>query len=108
MHGGISFQNYKESFTKYTESKKINYLEIYNASEGFFGIQCDFAENDLYERMVEIANGREKYVYIRPESKEYLKEYIEDYAKGGMIDTHLKQFKKRYKKDGVDVSKTYD
>ena len=47
MHGGISFQNYKESFTKYTESKKINYLEIYNASEGFFGIQNNPEKSDL-------------------------------------------------------------
>tara|TARA_B100000927_G_scaffold282436_1_gene269055 strand:- start:2250 stop:2468 length:219 start_codon:yes stop_codon:yes gene_type:complete len=36
-----------------------------------------FAQNDLYERMVEIANGREKYIYLRQESKHYLKEYLD-------------------------------
>ena len=38
--------------------------------------------------MVEIANGREKYIYLRPESKQYLKEFKEDYAKGGVISIY--------------------
>ncbi len=96
-----------EDFSYYSDENG-EYIIMIRKSDGSVASDNYFAENDLYERMVEIANGREKYVYISPESKEYLKEYIEDYAKGGMIDTHLKQFKKRYKKDGVDVSKTYD
>jgi hypothetical protein len=47
MHGGISFDNYKNTFHKYFESKKINYLELYNASEGFFGIQNEPDKSDL-------------------------------------------------------------
>ncbi len=35
MHGGVSFSPYKEQFQKLI-GKKINYLELYNASEGFF------------------------------------------------------------------------
>ena len=56
-------------------------------SDGSITSDNYFVENDLYERMVEIANGREKYVYLRPESKQYLKEFKddEDYAKGGVI-----------------------
>ena len=96
-----------EDFSYYSDENG-EYIIMIRKSDGSVASDNYFAENDLYERMVEIANGREKYVYISPESKEYLKEYIEDYAKGGMIDTHLKQFQKRYKKDGVDVSKTYD
>ena len=35
MHGGVSFTPYKEQFNKLI-GKKVNYLEMYNASEGFF------------------------------------------------------------------------
>ena len=38
FHGGISFKPYREQYNEII-GKKINYYEIYNASEGFFGIQ---------------------------------------------------------------------
>ncbi len=38
MHGGVSFTPYKEQFQKLI-GKKINYLEMYNASEGFIAAQ---------------------------------------------------------------------
>lgn len=38
MHGGVSFTPYKEQFQKLI-GKTINYLEMYNASEGFFAAQ---------------------------------------------------------------------
>ncbi len=38
MHGGVSFTPYKEQFQKLI-GKNINYLEMYNASEGFFAAQ---------------------------------------------------------------------
>ena len=38
MHGGVSFTPYKEQFQKLI-GKEINYLEMYNASEGFFAAQ---------------------------------------------------------------------
>lgn len=38
MHGGVSFTPYKEQFRKII-GKDINYLEMYNASEGFFAAQ---------------------------------------------------------------------
>lgn len=38
MHGGVSFTPYKELFEQILPNG-VNYLEIYNASEGFFGIQ---------------------------------------------------------------------
>ncbi|MCB0477077.1 MAG: GH3 auxin-responsive promoter family protein [Crocinitomicaceae bacterium] len=38
MHGGVSFSPYEEQFNKII-SGKMNYVETYNASEGFFGIQ---------------------------------------------------------------------
>lgn len=38
LHGGVSFVPYREQFDKLI-GKKINYLEMYNASEGFFAAQ---------------------------------------------------------------------
>lgn len=38
FHGGISFKPYRDTYRKIL-GKDINYYEIYNASEGFFGIQ---------------------------------------------------------------------
>jgi hypothetical protein len=40
MHGGVSFVPYKQQFEKLIGAP-INYLEIYNASEGFFAAQDD-------------------------------------------------------------------
>lgn len=39
IHGGVSFVPYREQFQAIIPSKKMVYLETYNASEGFFGIQ---------------------------------------------------------------------
>lgn len=38
MHGGVSFTPYRDQFRKLI-GKDINYLEMYNASEGFFAAQ---------------------------------------------------------------------
>lgn len=38
VHGAVNFNPYRQHFEKII-GKKINYLETYNASEGFFGIQ---------------------------------------------------------------------
>ena len=39
FHGGVSFVPYKEQFRNLIPSSLMNYLETYNATEGFFGIQ---------------------------------------------------------------------
>jgi hypothetical protein len=39
MHGGVSFTPYRDQFKKLIPSMSMNYLETYNASEGFFAIQ---------------------------------------------------------------------
>ena len=46
-HGGVSFTPYRESFKKLIPSDKMNYLETYNASEGFFAIQDDLERDDM-------------------------------------------------------------
>lgn len=39
FHGGVSFGPYKEQFKTIFGSDDVSYLQLYNASEGFFGIQ---------------------------------------------------------------------
>jgi hypothetical protein len=46
MHGGVSFVPYKQQFEKLI-GKPINYLEMYNASEGFFAAQDDIDEEGM-------------------------------------------------------------
>lgn len=47
MHGGVSFNPYREQFKMMVPSDKMNYLETYNASEGFFGIQDRMHADDM-------------------------------------------------------------
>lgn len=46
FHGGISFVPYREQYKKLM-GKDIRYYEIYNASEGFFGIQDRFGSDEM-------------------------------------------------------------
>lgn len=39
FHGAVNFTPYREQFKKLIPNDKMYYLETYNASEGFFGIQ---------------------------------------------------------------------
>lgn len=39
FHGAVNFKPYREQFKKLIPSPSMYYLETYNASEGFFGIQ---------------------------------------------------------------------
>ena len=47
MHGGVSFEPYRQQFMKLFPNKSMNYLETYNASEGFFSIQDDPGRDDM-------------------------------------------------------------
>lgn len=46
-HGGVSFKPYKEQFKKLIPSPTMHYVETYNASEGFFGIQDRIGADDM-------------------------------------------------------------
>jgi hypothetical protein len=46
LHGGVNFVPYIEQFKKLI-GEPINYLEVYNASEGFFAVQNSFEEDGL-------------------------------------------------------------
>lgn len=47
MHGGMSFEPYREQFKKLIPTDKMNYIESYNASEGFFALQDDMNSRDM-------------------------------------------------------------
>ena len=47
IHGGVNFSPYREQFKLILPSEKVNYLETYNASEGFFGIQDRNSADDM-------------------------------------------------------------
>lgn len=47
MHGGVSFEPYRPLFDKLASKGKLDYLETYNASEGFFGLQESVTDKDM-------------------------------------------------------------
>jgi hypothetical protein len=54
MHGGVSFTPYKSHFQSLIPDQEMHYVETYNASEGFFGIQD---ENNLNELLLMLDYG---------------------------------------------------
>ena len=44
FHGGVAFTPYRRQYQRLITSPKMHYMETYNASEGFFGIQDDPAD----------------------------------------------------------------
>ncbi len=47
MHGGVSFEPYRAAFRELIPFDDMHYVETYNASEGFFGIQDVDGSNEL-------------------------------------------------------------
>jgi hypothetical protein len=47
FHGGVNFEPYREQYKKLFPKESFKYYEIYNASEGFFGIQDQNNSNEL-------------------------------------------------------------
>ena len=68
FHGGVSFEPYREQFSKYFPGNQIQYYEVYNASEGFFGLQDIPGRDD----MLLLVNNENFFEFIP----------IEDYQKG--------------------------
>ena len=46
-HGGVNFEPYRNQYQKFLPGNQVKYFEIYNASEGYFGIQHDLDKNDM-------------------------------------------------------------
>ncbi|MBP5776564.1 MAG: GH3 auxin-responsive promoter family protein [Prevotella sp.] len=47
FHGGVAFTPYREQYKRLITSPNMHYMETYNASEGFFGIQDDPADKAM-------------------------------------------------------------
>lgn len=47
VHGGVNFEPYRSLFHQLIRKHDMHYLETYNASEGFFGIQDRWDSQDL-------------------------------------------------------------
>ncbi len=47
FHGGVAFTPYREQYEKLITSPNMHYMETYNASEGFFGIQDDPSDKSM-------------------------------------------------------------
>ena len=43
FHGGIDFAPYREQYMAFCDMSKMHFLDTYNASEGFFAVQSDWA-----------------------------------------------------------------
>ena len=46
-HGGMNFEPYREEYRRIFPSSQMKYMNTYNASEGFFGIQNDPSADDM-------------------------------------------------------------
>ncbi len=47
FHGGVNFSPYREQFKTIFDNDKINYMQMYSASEGFFGIQDQLKSDEM-------------------------------------------------------------
>ena len=47
FHGGVNFLPYKEQYKALLPSDSVHYVELYNASEGFFGVQDQLDSDEL-------------------------------------------------------------
>ena len=76
IHGGVSFVPYREQFKQLIPHTDMNYLEVYNASEGFFAIQNEADRDDL---LLMLDYGI-FYEFIRPEDlyQEHPRTYVLD------------------------------
>lgn len=73
LHGGVSFDPYKEKFKKYLPYDEFTYVEIYNASEGYFAVQDRDEEgmlllldNGIYYEFIPIEGIEDPYNNIVP------------------------------------------
>lgn len=72
FHGGISFEPYREIYKAITDPDKMHFVETYNASEGFFGVQDRLdsksmlllLDNDIYYEFIPFGESPEDAVGI--------------------------------------------
>ncbi|WP_027001059.1 GH3 auxin-responsive promoter family protein [Eisenibacter elegans] len=47
IHGAVAFHPYRQYFDSLIQDSDMRYMETYNASEGFFGLQDDLSRDDM-------------------------------------------------------------
>ena len=47
IHGGVGLHPYREQLQHFLPSERVNYQEVYNASEGYFATQLDKDDDDM-------------------------------------------------------------
>lgn len=47
FHGGVAFTPYREQYKSIIQLPNMHYMETYNASEGFFGVQNDLSDPNM-------------------------------------------------------------
>lgn len=47
VHGGVGFDPYKEQFKKFLPSDQVQFMEVFNASEGWFAAQLGKDDDDM-------------------------------------------------------------
>lgn len=47
FHGGVSFEPYREMYSELIDNPNMNYINVYNASEGFFAFQDTLDNTDM-------------------------------------------------------------
>lgn len=72
LHGGVSFEPYREMFHKYLPSDDFYYIEAYNASEGYFAVQD---RPNLSGMRLLIDNGI-YYEFIKPEHLHHVNAHL--------------------------------
>ena len=71
FHGGIAFTPYRHQYEQIIRSPRMHYMETYNASEGFFGIQNDPTDHAMllmldYDVFYEFVPLDELNQHVRP------------------------------------------
>ena len=70
IHGGVCFDPYRDRFQELIPKSEMRYLETYNASEGFFGIQAKpngkemllVADAQVFYEFYEVSKGKQSIV----------------------------------------------
>ncbi len=47
IHGGVNIEPYREQLAQFLPSEKVKYIEVYNASEGYFATKLNLDDDDM-------------------------------------------------------------
>ena len=79
FHGGVAFTPYRGQYEQLITSPRMHYMETYNASEGFFGLQNDptdksmllMLDYDVFYEFIDCEELRVKSEELRVKSEEF-------------------------------------